>query len=139
MAMTLMGPTSATAERVPVDQQLLDLIKRSVGSVWALELLLVLRATDRAWSEAELVTELRSSQLVVSQSLAGLVAGGLVESSDKGVRYRPADPETAKLVDKLADTYRNRPDAVRRAIVAPSDDKLKSFSDAFFWRKRQDE
>lgn len=122
-----------------MDQQLLDLIKRSIGSVWALELLLLLRESGRAWSEPELVTELRSSRLVVSQSLAGLAASGLVEISEDGVRYRPAEEATGRLVDQLAVEYRNRPDAVRRAIVAPVDDKLKSFSDAFFWGKKQDE
>jgi len=122
-----------------VDQQLLDLIKRSVGSVWALELLLVLKSSGQAWSEQDLITELRSSQLVVSQSLAGLAAGGLIETGPKGARYHPADEETAQLVDRLELEYRNRPDAVRRAIVAPADDKLKSFSDAFLWGKRKDD
>ena len=122
-----------------VDQQLLDLIKRCVGSVWALELLLLLRESGRAWPEQELVTELRSSQLVVSQSLAGLVACALVEIGEDGARYHPADEATGELVERLALEYRQRPDAVRRAIVAPVDDKLKSFSDAFLWGKRQDD
>ena len=124
-----------------VDKQLLELVRQSVGSVWALELLLLLRQDEvRRWSEAELVAELRSSLLVVRQSRAGLRAGRLVDADSSGlVAYAPATPELAALVDQLGDEYRNRPDAVRRAIVAPVESKLKTFSDAFLWRMPKDD
>jgi hypothetical protein len=124
-------------EIVPVDPRLLDILGSSIGSIWALELLLILRRDPaRTWTSAALVTELRSSDLVVSQSIERLERGGLVVRDDDGaVRFAPATPDLETAITSIDDEYRLRPGAVRRAIIAAPDDKLKSFSDAFLFRK----
>ena len=65
-------------------------IGSSFRSVWALELLrLLLVDDDRAHSQADLVEAMRSSDAVVAQSLATLVAGGLVAVDGDGSDGRP--------------------------------------------------
>lgn len=120
-----------------MDRELERLIGSSFDSVWTLELLLLLHGRRSiAWSEAGLVEELRSSALVVRQSVAALLAGGLVAGEEGGTYiYAPATPEIDALVQRLAEEFRSRPDAVRRMIVMPKNEKLKTFSDAFLLRK----
>ncbi len=102
-----------------------------------MELLLALRAQrDRSWAVDELISELRSSELVVSRSLAHLLAAGLItEAADGHVRYAPASPQLDELVTRLDEEYRSRPAPIRRLIVARPQAKLQSFADAFVFRK----
>ncbi|NUS99951.1 MAG: hypothetical protein HOP96_03140 [Sphingomonas sp.] len=118
-----------------LSEDLLRFIGSSFRSVWALELLLVLKRDARAWSAAELVSTLRASDLVVSNALDTLVAAGLASVEGEGVRYMPVNDEVAACVDKLESLYAARPDAVRRAIVATASSGMTAFSDAFRLRK----
>jgi hypothetical protein len=117
------------------DEELLSFIASSFRSVWALELLLVLKREPRAWSRAELVTALRGSELVVSQALDGLVAAGLISVDDAGACYTPANDELAQCIDRVEQLYRTKPNAVRRAIIAASSSSATAFADAFKLRK----
>lgn len=110
---------------------LLRFIGSSFRSVWALELLLVLREDQRAWSRAELVSTLRASDLVVAKSLDSLVAAGLISIEGETARYMPASDDIAQHVKKLDKLYAARPDAVRRAIVSASTSGATAFADAF--------
>ena len=53
-------------------------VSSSFRSVWALELLLLLKSRAGFHGVDELVTMLRASDLVVRQALGDLIAGGLV-------------------------------------------------------------
>lgn len=117
------------------DQELLQFIASSFRSVWALELLLVLKGEPRTWRRAELVTTMRASELVVSKAVGSLLAAGLVSCDDEGVRYQPVNQEVADHVAGTEALYASRPDAVRRAIVSASSDGLTAFADAFRLRK----
>ena len=117
------------------DQHLLNFITSSFRSVWALELLLLLKREERSWRPAELVTAMRASELVISKALASLVAAGLVSHEDDGVVYLPVNEEVSALVDRTETLYAARPDAVRRAIVSKSIGGLTAFADAFKLRK----
>jgi hypothetical protein len=117
------------------DNELLSFIASSFRSVWALELLLLLKKEQRAWPRAELVTTLRASELVVSHALDGLVAAGLVSVDDRGASYTPANGQLVECVDQVEQLYRSKPNAVRRAIVAASSSSAAAFADAFKLRK----
>lgn len=121
----------------PSDEQVAAFISDTFGSVWALELLLLLkREGGRAWARPELVTALRASDSVIDRGIAGLFAAGLVVVEEDGAaRYAPASPALAALVDAAEALYRQRPDAVRRLIILPRHDGLSAFSDAFRLRK----
>jgi hypothetical protein len=113
------------------------MLQTTIASVWALELLLLLREqATRRWAPGELVTELRSSRLVVDGSLDRLERGGLVDRDEAGtVCFSPVSTDLESLVEAIEQEYRLRPDYVRRSIVSGSENKLNSFANAFILRK----
>lgn len=120
-----------------MENELDEFIQSSFKSVWSLELLLFLkRHTGRSWSTDELVRELRGSDPVVAQSLAALQAAGLVvEDAEGSAQFAPASPELAELADQVERTYREKPNTVRRLILAAPNEKLHTLADAFRLRK----
>ena len=115
--------------------EILRFIASSFRSVWALELLLVLKSEQRSWSRDELVATMRASDLVVSKALEALEAAGLVGNDGGNARYMPISDDVAALVDQAQQLYAKRPDAVRRAIVSASSGDATAFADAFRLRK----
>ena len=117
------------------EHDLLSFITSSFRSVWALELLLVLKREPRLWPRGELVATMRASELVVSKALDTLVAAGLVSLEGEGARYMPVSDEVADCVDRTEKLYAARPNAVRRAIVSASAGDVTAFADAFRLRR----
>jgi hypothetical protein len=114
----------------------LDFIQSVVRSVWAVELMLVLRQdAERVWSAADLVRELRGSPALVAENLGLFTAGGIVDETEPGrFKYRPASPALAELCDELDREYRQRPVTVMQAILARRNSKVQSLADAFRFR-----
>ena len=114
------------------DDDLIDFIGGSIGSVWALELLLLLkREPDRAWDAEALIRELRSSPVVIADALKGLQGAGLVMQDDAATyRYQAASPRLEELVSWLERAYAAKPMTVIKAVVA-TPEKLRAFSNAF--------
>lgn len=107
-------------------------IQSSFRSVWSLELLLLLKRDPRPWSQDAIVNAMRASQLVVSQALESLVAAGLVTVGDDGrAHYTPISEDEAKLIEETEALFAQRPDTIRRLIVAASRPGLTAFADAF--------
>jgi DNA-binding IclR family transcriptional regulator len=120
-----------------LDEELLDFLRASIRSTWALELLLLLRKQVRGAAADELVRTLRGTPALVSTCLDQLSAAGLVAREETGVwRYAPVSDALAALVTKLDAAYAERPVAVVNAIVASPNDRLKNFSDAFRFPKK---
>lgn len=117
------------------NDEILRFIGSSFRSVWALELLLVLRGEQRPWSHEELVATMRASDLVVGRALEALQAAGLVIIGRNGAQYMPVSEDVSALVDQSAVLYAKRPDAVRRAIVSATSGEAAAFADAFKLRK----
>lgn len=117
---------------MPADRAVFQFIREHLRSVWALELLLLLkRDPERCWSVGELVSDLRASHGLVADNLSALQGAGLVIPDDQGCfRYRPAAPTLAQLVDQLEAAYRAKPVTVIRWISAPTE-RLQSLADAF--------
>jgi hypothetical protein len=104
-----------------VDQDILDFIKAAVGSVWALELLLFMRAhAGRAWTARELAAELRSNERLSGEAMGALESAGLLAPRPGGLAYAPASPGLDRMVGKVAAAYRERPVRVVNAIAARS-------------------
>jgi hypothetical protein len=118
-----------------LSDELFRFIGSSFRSVWALELLLLLKREPRSWSRDELITTLRASELVVNKAIDELVAAGLISVEGSGARYMPVSEEIAKNVKQVEKVYSARPDAVRRAIVSASASGATAFADAFRLRK----
>ena len=117
------------------DESLLEFAASSFSSVWALELLLVLKGQPRPWPRAELVTTLRASELVVTRALESLLAAGLVSIDGDQAAYMPVNDRVAAKVDALEKLYAARPNSVRRAIVDSGRGGATAFADAFKLRK----
>lgn len=115
------------------NEDLLAFVSSSISSVWALELLLLLkRDPQRNWRPSELIAEMRSSAAVIADALAGLQAAGLVarEGTDS-YRYHASSDRLDELVIELQAEYAAKPMTVIKTIVAAPSDKLRRFSDAF--------
>lgn len=119
------------------EEAVLSFVRESITSAWPLELLLLMqRQPQAAWSVGELVRELRASTGAVHQSLANLIAAGLVSTRETGVyRYAPRTSALSELVSALADLYSRKPITVMNAIFSSPTDKICSFSDAFLFKK----
>ena len=117
---------------MPSNQDLLDFIRSTIRSVWALELLLALRRHDgRPWTSEQLTAELRASTPLVTANLAVFEAAGLVLRDKDQFRYAPANPQLEGLCAGLEAAYRERPVTVINAIVSPPGDKLRTLANAF--------
>ena len=114
-----------------IDSHLTSFIREHVRSVWALELLLLMRGDpERRWTEAELVSELRASTTLVAGILSQFQASGLVAPDGDGFRYLPASPVLEALCIRLEAAYRKRPVTVINLIAKPAH-PLQSLADAF--------
>jgi hypothetical protein len=117
------------------EDEILRFIGSSFRSVWALEVVLLLKREARAMTPADIVTALRASDLVLSKALDELSAGGFVSLEDGGVRYMPISSDVAECVELAEKLYAARPNSVRRTIVSSSASGASAFADAFRLRK----
>jgi hypothetical protein len=105
--------------RKVVEEEIIVFIRECVGSVHALELLLLLkRRSPRAWHTVDLIRELRSSATAVAEALSRLTQSGLVTEMPAG-RYifAPSTPEDARLAAEIEKAYVSAPMSVMKAIV----------------------
>lgn len=109
--------------------------REHMRSVWAVELLLILRRDrERCWPAEALVAELRASTNLVGDILRGFETSGLAMCDDASCwHYAPASPVLDGLSERLEAAYRERPVAVINLIARPPD-PIQGLADAFKWR-----
>ena len=117
------------------DPDFAGFVREHVRSVWAVELLLILkRDPDRVWPPGDLVRELRASHSLVVDNLQRFERSGLVTRAEgDGWKYAPASPLLDELAAKLEGAYRERPVSVINLIAAPPD-PVQGLADAFKFR-----
>ena len=110
-------------------------------SIWALELLLLLRRAAPTYvSREDLVQLLRATPTLIDKLLSRFLADGLIAENEAGaVRFECASPELESLSESLASAAENRPIALRDAIISMPSEKLRDFSDAFRFKGEKDE
>ena len=130
--MAIIGRTDGSNGLTVADLDLVAFIRRSIPSVWALDVLLLVRQTPcRRWSTDELVGELRASDAIVTGVLEGVQRDGLIARDEDGrFRFAPAAALLEDLTVALAEAYAERPVAVINAI-ASTDAKLQTLAGAF--------
>ena len=114
-------------------------IDRYIASVMALEVLLHLARHDRVFEPRELSAVLGGSPDAVILCLQQLEADGLIAATsedDLTYQYAPTSAALNRTVQVMAETYARRKVAVVTRIFNRSSDDLRSFSDAFKFRKR---
>lgn len=118
-----------------LDPRLLAFVRSSIPSIWALELLLLLRrAAPQHLSRDEMVQHLRATPNLIDRLITQFLAGGLVSHDESGYRFECATPELASLCEDLAMAADERPIALRDAIIAAPNEKLRDLADAFRFR-----
>lgn len=115
------------------EDDVLAFVAATIKSVWALELLLLLRgARNRGWDADGLVRELRASTVVVQDALAGLLSSGLVAMDETGqFRYHPASQQLDGFAAQTETLYRAKPLSVINAIATAPNEKLRIFAESF--------
>jgi hypothetical protein len=106
-----------------------------ITSIEQLEtLLLMRRSPDRTWDADAINDELRTSLASAAQRLSELERRRLIvadSSSPLRYRYEPADDQTGRIIDLVADAYRERRVAVITFIFSKPQDAILKFADAF--------
>jgi hypothetical protein len=117
------------------DGGLAEFVREHMRSVWAVELLLILRRDpERCWAPQALVAELRASTNLVNDNLQHFETSGLAVRDDDGCwRYAPAGAPLHELAGRLEAAYRERPVAIINLIARPPD-PIQGLADAFKWR-----
>jgi hypothetical protein len=107
------------------DPEIAQFICTYIPSVWALELLLLLRREPwRSWAPCDLVKD---------DNLCRFERHGLAVKEGEGWHYAPANPLLDRAAAQLGEIYRERPMYTIGLIARP--DPLRAFSDAFRIKK----
>lgn len=115
-----------------LNDNLVSFIEGAIHSVWALELLVLLRSERRrSWTKEDLVTSLRASGPLVAEILSSFEASALVVRQDATFRYGPPSSAIDDLCTALEAAYRERPVAVVNTIIRKRSGALNGFADAF--------
>ena len=114
------------------EQEILSFVAASLRSVWALEVLLLLRREGtKAWRLDDIIRETRSSEMAVGDAILLLQKAGLVAQENGLYRYWPATPSLEVFAAEIQTLYAVKPTSVIKAILSAPNDKLRNFSDAF--------
>lgn len=133
----------------PISDDLVEFLRRRIGSLEELECLLLLRRTgERRWASFEIARELGIPESMVDATVVAMQASGLIAADgDPGAvrwRYQPRAPEIGRLVEELARVYEERRLEVLRILSAQAMTRLRgsaarAFADAFvIGRKKND-
>jgi hypothetical protein len=124
--------------KVPIlnEDEVLAFVHTEIGSVWAVELLIFLKAhRERTWALEELVLALRSSSMAVAQAINRLHGAGFIrEPSPDSFGFEPRSPAHLEIADAIAKLSAEKPMRLAKAIAEIPNEKLRNFSDAFKFR-----
>ena len=117
------------------EEDVLNFAASSIASIWALELLLLVRQERRGWTSAELMRQLRGSDAAIAQGLQRLQSASLIVEESGRYLYKPTSLQIDALANELENLYRLKPVAVVSAIANAPQRKLQILSDAFRLKK----
>jgi hypothetical protein len=122
---------------VVTEDDVLAFVRDTIGSIWTLELLVLMqRDAGHAWRAEEIARTMRANMRVALEGLTLLEQAALVQVDGKGLfRYRPASPTLAEMVRNLVELYTRKPLAVVKTIHADPTGRIQTFADAFRFRK----
>jgi DNA-binding MarR family transcriptional regulator len=114
----------------------------NIHSIEQLEVLLLLRETEgREWSVPEVSGELRSTPQSIKNRLEDLASRTFLVVKEieatRRYRYSPSTDEDRRLIDGLADAYKERRLTVINLIYARPERDALSFAEAFKIMKKK--
>lgn len=111
-----------------------------IESIEQVELLLLLRGSERMRTAREIATALRMPIAIARSDVETLAARGLLEvrvGEEIAYRYRPKSEDLVRYCDLLAQYYITSRQAVLVFVATESRQSIKRFSDAFKLRDRE--
>lgn len=105
-----------------------------IDSIQQVELLLLMRGSERARTARDIAAELGIPVPAARHDVESLTARGLLEvkvGEEIAYRYKPKTEDLAKYSDQLAQYYITARHAVLGFVAAESRRSIKRFSDAF--------
>lgn len=116
-------------------------IQAHIHSVLQLEVLLLLRGREGAWTPATVAGELRITEQSAELRLQDLHLRSLLalEPSSRSYTYAPVSDDLRGLVDALAECYATTRYTVINTIFSEPGDRARTLAEAFRFRKRRDD
>jgi predicted ArsR family transcriptional regulator len=118
----------------PLPSELRAFLHSCIESIEQVELLLLMRSSERIRTARDAATELNVPVGVARTHLETLAARGLLDvrvGEETAYRYRPKSDDLARYCDLLAQHYITSRQAVLGFVAAASRRSLKHFADAF--------
>lgn len=115
------------------EDDLIAFIATWIGSIWTLELLLLLKQEPRRpWDPKSMILELRSSRGVVEDSLQRLQTAGFLAQDGSGhYRFHAASSQLDEIASGIDALYRAKPTSVIKAITEAQKDRPQALTSAF--------
>ena len=121
---------------VPISPEAKQLIISSIHSIEQLEIFLLLgKDAKRLYSPAEIFHVIKTNEASISRCLELFVRDGLVTVHSDAHFQLVDDAKLLGIVSELAQAYRERYVAVIGMIYNKPDQQMRSFSNAFRFRK----
>jgi hypothetical protein len=119
-----------------------EFIAQHIDTIHQLDVLVLMRhASDRAWSIDEIAEALGKSSSTVRSSVAGLLASGIVayspDESSGEWKYQPRSVALHAGVESVIEAYESDAVGVVKAVFNKPSRALRSFADAFVFRRRE--
>ena len=130
--MAIRDMADAQSDELPPD--LRAFLHTCIESIDQVELLILLRGSDRFRTPRDVASEFRVSSAIARRNLETLSARGLLEvrvGEETAYRYRPKSDELARYCDLLAQHYITSRPAVLGFVATESRLAAKRFADAF--------
>jgi len=121
-----------------VSEGLRNFLEQRLSSLEHIEVVLLLRRDpSRSWTAPEVAAALGSAPETAAMRLFLLASGGLIEFEPAGIpryRYNGTDATTEATLQELSEVFASNREEVAAVVAAPRD-PLRSFSDAFKFKK----
>jgi hypothetical protein len=120
---------STPAGLIVTDDDLISFIAAWVGSIWTLELLLLLKREPRPWDAKSMILELRSSRGIIEDGLQTLQNAGFLTQDHSGrYRFHAASSQLNDIAAGIEALYRTKPTFVIKAITEAHHHRRKTIS-----------
>ncbi len=124
----------------PIPEEVKRFLEANIDSVDQLEILRVLgEDREREWAAADLARVVQTQPQAIGPHLTALQGRKLLTTQTRGTEflccYGPDTPELEALTDRLLQVYRERPVTMINLVYARAREALKTFADAFRFKK----
>ena len=118
----------------PLPQEILEFLDKNISCIEQLEILRVLKEnSDKEWEADELGRAVQAKPEVVASYIVFMQSRGLltlIGEKNHKCRFGP-DPDMEGIVERLLQSYKERPVSMIRVVYDKSAIHLRTFADAF--------